>query len=266
MSPPRTYLESRVKARLARDELCIGLSLRMVRHVDIGRLLETTGFDFGFIDMEHSGFALDMAGFMATAMQDVGVTPLVRVPSLEPHHAGKALDCGAMGIFFPGIETAEQARHAVAICKFPPAGVRSLGSTPQVAFRGVHIREATPIANRETLVVAMLESPQACANAEQIAAVPGVDVLLIGTNDLGMHLGIAAEPEHPAIVAAYEQVIGACRRHGCSAGLGGVYEEAALRRYVGMGVRFMLSGNDIGMLMAGMQARAAMLRDIPLDA
>ncbi|MFT5449098.1 MAG: 2-keto-3-deoxy-L-rhamnonate aldolase RhmA [Gammaproteobacteria bacterium] len=261
---PRTFLINKTRAKLAKRELCIGLSLRMVRHIDIGRLLETADFDFGFIDQEHAGFSLDMSGFLSTAMQDIGVTPMVRVPSLEPYHAGKALDMGAMGIFFPGVETVEQARHCVNICKFPPQGERSVASTPQVAFRGVHIGEATAIANRETLVVLMLESPAAVARANDIAAVPGVDVLLLGANDLGMALGLPAQPEHPQLHALFEQAIGACLNNGITAGFGGIYEEPAMRRYIQMGARFILSGNDIGMLLAGMQQRANMLRGISI--
>lgn len=261
----RTFLINKTRARLARKELCIGLSLRMVRHIDIGRLLETAGFDFGFIDQEHSGFSLDMSGFLSTALQDVGVTPMVRVPSFEPYHAGKALDMGAMGIFFPAVGTAEEAEHCVNICKFPPQGERSVASTPQVAFRGVHIGEATAIANRETLVVVMLESPEAVARADEIAAVPGVDVLLLGANDLGMALGIPAQPEHPQLHALFEKTIGACLNNGITAGFGGIYEEPAMRRYIQMGARFILSGNDIGMLLVGMQQRASMLRGIAIE-
>ncbi|MCB1744724.1 MAG: aldolase [Gammaproteobacteria bacterium] len=261
---PRTYLVNRTKARLRRNELCIGLSLRMVRHVDIGRLLETAGFDFGFIDQEHAGFSLDMSGFMCTAMQDVGVTPMVRVASHAAHHAGKALDLGAMGIFFPGVENAEQARHCVSLCRFPPDGERSIASTPQVAFRGVHIAEATRIANHETLVVLMLESPEALQEADAIAATPGVDVMLLGANDLGMQLGLPAQPEHPKLVALFEHAFAACRRHGVTAGFGGIYDESAMRRYVRMGARFVLSGNDIGLLLEGMRQRAGLLRGIPL--
>jgi len=259
---PRTYLHNRTREKMARGELVIGLSLRLVRTPEIGRMLETTGFDFGFIDQEHSAYSLDTTSHMAVAMQDVGITPFVRVAGHEPWQCGLALDGGALGIFFPGVTSGEQAAHLAALCRFPPVGVRSLGSTPQLAFRDLPLAEATAIANREVVTVMMLEGPEAIERAEEIAAVPGADVLLVGANDLGMALEIPGQPEHPRLVAAFERVVDACRRHGKVTALGGVYEESALRRYVRMGVRLVLSGNDLGMMMAGMAQRAALLRGV----
>jgi 2-keto-3-deoxy-L-rhamnonate aldolase RhmA len=93
--------------------------------------------------------------------------------------------------------------------------------------------------------------------------VPGVDILLIGTNDLTMELGIPGELTHDKVVAAYEAVIAACRKHGKWAGMGGVYAEDAMAKYIAMGARFVLSGADLGMLMAASTQRAKFLRGLP---
>ena len=102
----------------------------------------------------------------------------------------------------------------------------------------------------------MLETPAAIANADAIAAVPGIDVLLIGTSDLTMEMGIPGQLQHPDVVAAYETVIAACNKHGKWAGMGGVYVEEPMRRYIGMGARMVLSGNDLSLLMAAATQRA----------
>ena len=114
--------------------------------------------------------------------------------------------------------------------------------------------------NAETLVVVMLETPQAIGNADAIAAVPGVDVLLIGTNDLAMEMGIPGEFNHAEIVRAYERVIAACRRHDKAPGMGGVYTEDLLAKYVGLGMRMILSGNDLSLIMAGANQKTKFLR------
>jgi 4-hydroxy-2-oxoheptanedioate aldolase len=110
--------------------------------------------------------------------------------------------------------------------------------------------------------VVMLETPQAIANAEAIAAVPGVDVLLIGTNDLAMEMGIPGEFARSEIVGAYERVIAACRRHGKWPGMGGVYTEELMAKYVALGMRMILSGNDLSVMMLAATQRAKALRSL----
>ena len=106
----------------------------------------------------------------------------------------------------------------------------------------------------------MLETPQAIDNAEAIAAVPGIDALLIGTNDLCMEMGIPGEFGHDRVVAAYDKVIAACRAHGKHPGMGGAYAPQLIERYIARGMRLILSGNDFSFLMAGARAQAAGVR------
>jgi 2-keto-3-deoxy-L-rhamnonate aldolase RhmA len=185
----------------------------------------------------------------------------VRVPAGEYSVATRALDGGALGIVMPHVDTAEAARAVVAHLKYPPLGHRSVGGPmPYFGFRPVPMGEATAAVNADTLIVVMLETPQAIANADAIAAVEGVDVLLVGTNDLMMEMGHPGELGRPEVAEAYEQVIAACRRHRKWPGMGGVYIEDLLTRYIAMGMRMILSGNDLGMMMAGATQRAKFLR------
>ena len=110
-------LYNRAKEQLEKGELCIGLGLRVARTVEIGRVLGTCGYDFAFIDLEHSAMSFDTAVQIAVASQDAGVTPLVRVPGYEHYLATRVLDAGAMGIVLPHVDTGEQAAHLVSFCK-----------------------------------------------------------------------------------------------------------------------------------------------------
>ena len=94
----------------------------------------------------------------------------------------------------------------------------------------------------------MLETPTAIDNSEEIAAVPGIDALLIGTNDLTLEMGIPGELDHSKIVAAYERVVAACEKHNKFPGMGGVYNPDLMRTYISMGARLILAGNDISFL------------------
>src|SRR5262247_321454 len=207
-------LRNTVKERLAAGQLALGLGLRQARTVDIGRVLAACGYDWAFIDMEHNTMGIDTAAQIAVACHDAGVTPLVRVPGYEHYLATRLLDAGAMGIVFPHVDSAEQARQLVDNCKYPPMGHRSLGGPmAQLGFRAYPRAESTAVVNRETLLVMMLETPGAIAEADAIAAVPGVDVLLIGTNDLSLEMGIAGKYDDDRIRQAYDTVVAACRKH-----------------------------------------------------
>jgi 2-keto-3-deoxy-L-rhamnonate aldolase RhmA len=118
----------------------------------------------------------------------------------------------------------------------------------------------TQAANAALLVIPMMETPTAIANAAAIAAVPGIDALLIGTNDLAAEMGIPGDFGHEKIAGAYETVIAACRKHNKWPGMAGVYVEELMQRYIGMGMRLVLSGSDGAFLMAGASRRAALVR------
>ena len=260
-----TTLTNRAKAQLEAGNLSIGLGLRAARTVEIGRVLNTCGYDWAFIDMEHNTMSIDTAVQIAVACQDAGVTPLVRVPGYEHYLATRVLDGGAMGIVFPHVETAAQAAELVSFCKYPPQGHRSAaGNMPQLNFQAIPQAEATATVNANTLVVIMLETPTGIENAAEIAAVPGVDVLLIGCNDLCMEMGIPSRFDDPRLEAAIRTTVEACQAAGIHPGFGGVYDEAVCNNFIGLGMRFILAGGDLPMLMGAASARARFLRDISL--
>ena len=116
--------------------------------------------------------------------------------------------------------------------------------------------------NAATMVVIMLESPEAIARCDELAAVPGIDALLIGTNDLSAEMGIPGQLDDPRIVVAYEKLVAACRKHGKHAGMGGVYTDALLQRYIAMGARLVLAGSDLSFFMTAAKQRAGFLRAI----
>lgn len=256
---------NRTKARLKAGGLTLGMGLRQARTVDIATIAGTCGFDWLFIDTEHNSMSIDTACQIAMAAIATGVTPIVRVPGHQHYHCARALDNGALGVVVPHVDTAEEAQAVANACKYPPVGHRSIaGNMPGLGFEGVPVGEATRRMNDETLVVVMLESPRAIENADKIAAVNGIDSLLIGTNDLCAEMGIHGDFGNARVSQAYEKVIAACARHGKYPGMGGVYDPKLMERYIRMGMRFVLSGNDLAFLMAGARERAAMLRAINL--
>ena len=247
--------------QLREGKLAVGLGVRNARTIDIAQMLKTCGFDWAFIDCEHSSMELDAAAQLASACLPAGITPLVRVPGPEHWHASRLLDNGAHGIVFPHVEDQAQARRAVDACRFPPQGHRSMGGgLPQVGFASMPVGETARLVNEQTMVVVMIESPRGVTNCEEIAAVPGVDALLVGTNDLCFEMGIPGEFTDPRVADAYRMVVAACRKHGKFAGMGGMYTPELIERHVAMGVQLVLCGSDFSLLMQAGSARAALVR------
>ena len=257
-------IQNVAKQKLSDGELSLGIGVRISCGVEIAKVAKVCGYDWLFIDMEHSPLNLETVADISVAGLDAGCTPIVRASSHHHHHASRPLDSGAQGIVVPHVNSAEEARRVVDQCLYPPIGHRSLaGGAAILEYESLPMAEATRIINDNLLVVVMLESPEAIANADEIAAVGGVDVLLIGTNDLCAEMGIPGQYSHEDVVAAYDKTISACQNNGKWAGMGGVYDGLATK-YIKMGVRMVLGGSDLSYLIAGAKGRAADLRDVDL--
>jgi len=257
-----TIARNHTRDKLEAGELALGIGLRQARTVDIGKIMKTVGFDWLFIDMEHSTFGVDTAVNISVAAQDAGITPLVRVPGFEHHHSTRVLDGGAHGVVIPHVDDAQTARQAVMNCRYPPLGQRSVtGALPQIDFETIPVAQLVEEVNALTFVVLMIETATALENVEEIAAVPGVDCLLVGTNDFCADIGIPGQFDSPKVVDCYEKVISACQNNGIFPGMGGVYDLPLMEKYIGMGMRFILSGSDIALMMAAGRARTGALRE-----
>ncbi len=249
------------KEKILNHELSLGVGLRQSRTIDIGKIMATSGYDWLFIDMEHNSMDIDIASQISVAAQDAGITPIVRVPDFAHHHATRVLDCGAMGVVFPHVENASIAKKLVSYCLYPPKGHRSMtGVLPQLDFKQQAIADVARTINENILIVIMLESPEAINNVDSIAAVDGVDVILIGTNDLCMEMGIPGDYSNLKVKNAYSKVIEACKKYKKTPGMGGVYNEELMYEYVNMGMKFILSGSDLSFMMQSALQRSNKLR------
>ncbi len=251
------------REKLEKNQLSLGVGVRMTRSVEIASAMASAGFDWLFLDMEHGTMSLDACAQIAAAALDAGITPIARVPSGQYSIATRALDNGALGIVMPHVDTAAEAREVVEKLKYPPVGHRSMGGTgPHYGLRDMSVGDASKALNAANLTVVMLETPTAIANAEEIAAVPGVDVLLIGSNDLCAEMGIHGDFGNERVADAYRKMIAACEKHKKFPGMAGIYNETIMPRYIEMGARFILSGQDANFMLAGATARTGFLRKV----
>ncbi len=251
------------REKLEQGNLSLGVGIRMTRSVEIAKAMAVAGFDWLFLDMEHGVMSLEACAQIATAALDAGIAPIARVPNGEYAIATRALDNGALGIVMPHVDTAAEARKVVDRLKYPPVGHRSMGGTgPHYGLRSASSGEAASTLNTANLTIVMLETPTAIKNAAEIAAVPGVDVLLIGTNDLCAEMGIHGDFGNDKVADAYKAMIAACKQHDKFPGMAGIYNEQIMPRYIELGARFILAGQDGGFLTAGAAQRTGFLHKL----
>ena len=249
------------KARLKRNQLAVGIGVRLVRNVDIIKVMKSAGFDWLFLDLEHGAMSIENACEISTAAQDSGIAPIVRVPYGELAMATRILDGGALGIVIPHVDTAEEAREIADKLRYAPIGHRSVGGgQAQFDYAPMKMADMTKRANDNTLITVMIETPKAVRNAEAIAAVPGIDALLVGSSDLSVEIGIPGENGHPKIQEAVDNVVAACKKHRKFPGMGGAYGEDLLQLYIGKGRKMLLAGNDLPMLVNAARNHQAKVR------
>ena len=254
-------IENTTKQKLKRGELALGFGVHHLRTAGTAMLAAAANHDWLFIDMEHGAISVHEATQLCIAALPTGITPIVRICAGSLDEGTRCLDNGALGVIVPHVDTVERAKEIAQAFRYPPLGHRSWGGPPAVfRYEAPSNAEAQAALNEAVLVVAMIESPQAVANADAIAAVPGIDALLIGTSDLTAELGISGQIGHARVAEAYEKVGAACRAHGKALGMGGVYDKDNASRYIKGGARLILSGSDHNYILAGAKARTEVLR------
>ncbi len=254
--------QNSAKKKLNAGELVLCMAVNQMRSAEAPMIAARCGFDAIFIDLEHSATSLETAATICVAALASGVTPIARVPSHQPFHAARILDAGAQGVMVPHVENADEARQIVRYLRFPPMGLRSAYSTgPTLGYRAIGQGEINTFLNEQELVIAMLETPQAIEHADAIAAVPGIDMVHIGALDVSNVMGIPAAYADPRMRAVFEKVARACKAHGKAMGVGGARGDREMQQYlIGLGVRYLTTGSDVGYLMAAAKADVTAIR------
>lgn len=250
-----------LKAMMAGDQTAIGLAACVVRTVEIVTVTRSCGFDFLLVDMEHAPIAIGDAALISVAAFEAGLPCLVRVGGPYAPDLARVLDCGAEGVVVPHVETAEEARLIVEKCRFQPLGKRSLPSP--LARLGFQVPPAAEMVRRieaDTFVVAMVESAGGVAAASDIAAVAGIDAVIIGANDLAADMGHLGAVDHPEVLAAFASVAAATHAQGKVFGVIGVGAALLQSHALDLGARLIVATNDINLLIDQGTAVAQTLR------
>jgi len=249
-----TYPTNKMKAALKAGQPQVGTMVCEIRQPGVMQLLANAGFDFAIIDNEHGPFNIESIADLSRMARLVGVTPIVRIPDLAYPYIAQSLDAGAQGIMVPRILEVAQVEVAVQMMKYPPLGRRGTAlARGHTDFRSGSISEIVAAANQETLLIIQIETQESAARIEEIAAVPGVDVCLIGPSDLSVSLGVPGQMEAPQMKQAIEATIAACRKYGVTPAIHINSLELAVY-WAKQGMQVISSGSEAGLLMkAGLE-------------
>jgi 4-hydroxy-2-oxoheptanedioate aldolase len=243
---------SRVLGKVRSGEPALGIALHLT-DPSVYEMAGLMGFDAIWMDMEHHGYSLETAAGLMRAAR-VGGTDIVARPARgEFMRMGRMLEAGASGIMYPRCDSAEEAREVVRWAKFAPIGRRGFdGSGPDVPYLLTPMDRYLREANEQTFVIIQLEEPHAVDRAEEIAAVPGVDMLMFGPADFTVITGIPGEFSHPSVVDAQEKVARAAKNAGkhLAATCGSL---DAARRMIEMGARLVFHGCDLIFVKNGLE-------------
>lgn len=235
--------------RLAAGKTVFGCALQHYRSAEIPRALGAAGFDYVFIDMEHSGFDFETVQDMIAAAASSSITPIVRVGELLYSLVARLLDVGAQGIIFPRVESPELLAEAVSWTRFPPVGKRGFGMmAPVLDYEPATFPAIMEHQNTNTTVVVQFETRVALERADELLSIPGVDVAMIGPSDLSISLGVPGQSEHPSLVDAVTKFIAHCREHGVVPGIH-CRNAGQAKFWADRGMRFVGAGGEHGLLL-----------------
>jgi 2-dehydro-3-deoxyglucarate aldolase/4-hydroxy-2-oxoheptanedioate aldolase len=251
---------NRMRLKLAEGRTVIGTMVVEFRQSALMTLLANAGLDFVLIDNEHGPFSIETIAELSRAARAAGLTPIVRVPELTYAHVVQPLDAGAQGIMLPRVTSPDQVELCLACMKYLPQGRRgAVLARGHTGFQGGPLTETLAELNRESFLIAQIETAEAVSRLDEILAVPGLDAALIGPTDLSVALGVAGQMEHPTLVSAIERTMAACVTHGVVPAIH-TNDVAMTAAWARRGMRLVSISSETGLLVAGTRAAVTAIR------
>jgi 4-hydroxy-2-oxoheptanedioate aldolase len=249
---------NRFKHAIHSGQKQIGLWSHLCSHIST-ELLAHCGFDWMVLDMEHSPNELPDILSQLQAMNGGSATPVVRVPWNDAVTFKRLLDIGVQSFLVPYVQSAEEARNAVAATRYPPHGVRGYAGAPRASGYG-RVKDYAHRCAEELCLLLQIETVEGLKNLEAIAAVEGVDGIFIGPGDLSAALGHLGNPKHPDVLKTIDEAIARIRACGKAPGIL-TGDETLARHYVQQGCLFVAVGADQNLLRDSAQALSSRFKD-----
>jgi 2-dehydro-3-deoxyglucarate aldolase/4-hydroxy-2-oxoheptanedioate aldolase len=236
------------RSKLDAGRFCLGPGISFSDPAVVEALCPSV--DFLWIDLEHSPISLESLSGHLIAARAGGAPALVRVPSLEVGWIKRVLDTGAEGIIVPQIRSAAEVRTVVAACRYPPLGTRGYGPRRPSNYGRNGGAEYIAEANKELFVSVQIEAVEAVQELDAILAVPGLDCVVVGPQDLSGSMGLLGQIQHPTVMETISHIVTKARRAGRYVGMGVGHNEEFVCQAARMGVHWVQCGGDFSFLVA----------------
>lgn len=221
----------------------------------VAEICAGSGLDWLLIDTEHSPVGLETVQSLLQTIAAYPITPMVRAPSGDAVALKQLLDLGTQNLLVPMVDSAEEAEAAVRAVRYPPRGVRGVGSALSRSARWNRVEGYLTKAGEFTSLYVQIESRAGVEAAAKIAAVDGVDGVFVGPSDLAASMGLLGQQTHPDVTAAVLGTFEAVRAQGKPVGVN-AFDPAQAQRYLDAGASFVLIGADVTLLAQGSEALA----------
>lgn len=239
---------AKIKHKLRSGQLSVGAWLRLGSPA-ISEIMARIGFDWLIIEGEHGAACLDNVQLIVQAMNGTETVPILRVPWNDKVTIKLALDIGVNGVMVPMVCNRQEAIDAVRYCKYPPDGIRGIGSG-RACLYGHNQGEYLRTANDDLLIFIIVEHEKAVANIDEIVSVPGIDGVFFGFADYAASLGLTGQIDHPAVLDARDTMLAATKRLGVAAGYA-ARNSAHAKEMAHLGFRLLTVGSDAGFIIGG---------------
>jgi len=237
-----------LRKRVLAGECVYGTMIRQARDPGAPVIFASVGYDFVLIDMEHGNYSMETVADLIRGAKSAGIAPVIRIPHLETHFISRILDAGAEGIMVPMTSTREQAEAIVQYSKYTPIGRRGFGTqTGQTDYKPLKALEFMKEANEHTLIIAQIETKEAIENVDAILGVEGIDVGLIGPNDLSISLGIPDQMSSETLIQAIDKVVESAKKNGKTSGIH-IGNTELIRKWKAKGMTVLACSTDIGFM------------------
>jgi 2-keto-3-deoxy-L-rhamnonate aldolase RhmA len=249
-----------LRKRVLAGECIYGMMIRQSRDPGTPAIFAAAGYDFCFFDMEHGNYSMETVADLIRGCKSVGIGSIIRVPHLETHFISRVLDAGAEGIMVPMTSRREQAERIVRYSKFTPLGARGFGNqTGQTDYQVRKTVEFMKEANENTFIVAQIETKEAIENIEEILDVEGIDVGLIGPNDLSISLGVPDLMGSEVMTHAIDRVVQAAKKKKKASGMH-IGSIDALKKWRSKGMTVLAYSTDIGFMYSASKSALEQLK------
>lgn len=251
---------NKVRERLIRGETVFGPLILELINPGLPQIFASAGADFIMYDQEAGCLDISAVKTQIALCRGLDIVPLVNVPWHDYHLLVRPLDCGAMGLLIPVVQSKAEAEAIVRITHYPPQGVRGVAfGIAHDDYLGVDIAQSIKTADDRTLIAAKIETTKGVEHVDEIVSTPGIDVAFVGHMDLSVSLGIPGQYEHERFTAAVDKVIAACKKHGKAGGCLVTTPDAA-RQWMAKGFRFIIYSTDVILLASAFRAGMDVLK------